>query len=271
MNWKATAYSSKQQVGRTRGYVPPASDTERILVRHVVDLCRAAQYGRGVRTTGFLSDREQELARMGLSKFEGTARFWGGFSRAERQVLAVCGEGEPLKEDYGITCLKIVPAGAAGMLTHRDYLGALLGLGLEREAVGDIVTDGEKGALVYVKGVAARLIQNELTSVGRCTVKVEPAGVQDVPAPAQMQQLRSTVSSMRLDAVLAAVLRTGRNKAAQLVRAGAVSVNHVETTSVHYELFEGDVLRVRGYGKYRLCQAGAQSKKGRVIISYCQY
>ena len=58
---------------------------------------------------------------------------------------------------------------------------------------------------------------------------------------------------------------------AKLIKSGAVSVNHIETSSAHYEVFENDVFRVRGYGKYKLCKAGAQSKKGRIIISYCQY
>lgn len=271
MNWKATA-SSSEKAPRRRGYIPPSTEEEKILVRHIADLCRAAQFGRGARVTGFLSDREQELARAGLSGFEGYARFWGGYEGAERCALALDGEAEPGNEAFGIVCLQVTPGANAGSLTHRDYLGALMALGIKREGIGDILVDAGGSARVYARGAAAQLILEELASVGRAPVHVAPAAADAAFTAAQQPEERSaTVPSLRLDAVLAAMMHTGRSAAAQLVRGGAVSVNHVQTDRAHYEVFEGDTISVRGRGKFRVCQAGAHSKKGRIIISYRQY
>ena len=257
---------------KARGYMPPANEEEKLLQRRVADLCRAAQYGQTVRLTGFLSDREQELARAALSGFEGHARFWGGFEGAERQMLALGADREPQEEEFGILCLRVEPQFSDKPLTHRDYLGSLMGLGIKRESVGDIAVLPEGGALVYAKQPAARLIEEELSTVGRSAVRVTKAGPLVPPQPATPPEERTaTVPSLRLDAVLAVMLHLGRSAAAQLIKSGAVSVNHIETSSAHYEVFESDVFRVRGYGKYKLCKAGAQSKKGRIIISYCQY
>ncbi len=271
MSSRATA-SSSDTAPRRRGYIPPADEEERVLVRHVADLCRAAQYGRGARATGFLNDRQQDLARAGMSGYAGCARFWGGYPEAERCVLALNGEKEPQDEDFGIVCLQVTPTPSPAKLTHRDYLGALLALGIKREGIGDILVDSAGGARVYVRGAAVQLVQNQLAGVGRASVRVEP--VQEdagrAAAPAAEEQ-RTTVPSLRLDAVLSAMLHIGRTAAAALVRGGAVSVNHVQTDRAHYEIFEEDVITVRGRGKYRVCQAGAHSKKGRIILSYRQY
>lgn len=269
MSSRATASFSEP---KARGYVPPANEEEKLLQRRVADLCRAAQYGQALRLSGFLSDREQELARAALSAFEGYARFWGGFEGAGRQILALCMDHEPEVEEFGILCLRVEPQFPDRPLTHRDYLGSLMGLGIKREGVGDISVLPEGGALVYARQPAARLIEQELSSVGRSTVRV--AQVQEAaPSPGQEQpeERAATVPSLRLDAVLAVMLHVGRSAAVQLIKSGAISVNHIATSSAHYEVFENDTFRVRGYGKYKLCKAGAQSKKGRIIISYCQY
>ena len=260
------ASSSEKQ----RGYQPPSSEAERFLARRAEELARAAEYSGSVRTLGFLSDREQELAQAAANRSRATVVSWGGFDGAERRILAFAPEGEDVQLDvFSIEAVRIRAGKPARHLTHRDYLGALMGLGIKRESLGDILVD-EEGALVYAHGPAVRLILEELSSVGRCSVTCERAQAEAAQA-VPPEERRASVSSLRLDAVLAAMMHVSRGVSAQLIKAGAVSVNHVETARPHYEVFAQDVFRVRGYGKYRLCSVGAQSKKGRTFITYCQY
>ncbi len=255
---------------KTRGYIPPSTDEERLVARRAQELARAACFGGAVRTMGFLSDRELSLAQAATAHSGAAARAFGGYEGAERTVLAFAGSEEQLRDEvFDIAQLRVTAHCPPKPLTHRDYLGALLSLGLKRESVGDILPD-ESGAFVYARGAAAKLILQELASVGRCSVSCE-ASAQSVQAQTAGEERRAFVASLRLDAVLAAVLHISRGDAAALVKAGAVSVNHIEMTRASSEMFEGDVLRVRGYGKFSVRAVGPQSKKGRTAITYCQY
>ena len=262
---RATASSSEK---RTRGFVPPANEEERLLVKHIGDLARAALYGTP-RTTGFLSDREQELAAAAYAKSGALGAFDGGYEGAERKMLRLFAEEEETAP-MPIECLSVLAQKPGKALTHRDYLGAVLALGLERKAVGDILV-GPEGARIYCTPAAAALIERELTGVGRCTVRVRRGETETLAPAAEPQEQTVTVPSLRLDAVLAAVLRLSRADAAGLIKTGFVTVNHIETARVHYEVYESDTIRVRGYGKFKVCHVGAQSKKGRTFLSVCRY
>lgn len=254
---------------KKRGYRPPCNDEERLLVRRVSQLAMGAVYG-GVKKIGFLSDRELELA-LAAGNASGVAmRAFGGYESAERCVLAFSNCEENLCDEvFEIGCVRIEAGAEAKRLTHRDYLGALMALGLTRETLGDILPD-EKGAFVYARRVAVQCILNELTGVGRCTVHCEESVQQPVQQEHRTERTAS-VASLRLDAVLSAMLRVSRSEAGALIRAGAVSINHVQAARQHEAMYENDVVRVKGYGKYELCAVGAQSKKGRTFITYCQF
>lgn len=253
---------------KQRGYRPPANDDERLLVKRVSGLAHAGAAG-ALKKIGFLSDRELELAVAAANPSGAVMRAFGGYENAERCVLAFCDSMEMLSDEaFEISCVRLEVHGA-GRLTHRDYLGALMSLGLTRETLGDILPD-EKGALVYARQAAAQCIVNELTSVGRQSVSCRFSE----EAPQQMQEReerRVTVASLRLDAVLSAMLKLSRADACALIRSGAVSINHVQVSRAHEAMYENDVVRVKGYGKYEVCAIGAQSKKGRTFITYCQF
>ena len=254
-----------------RGFIPPRDAQETLLFKRVAELAGAVR-GRGVaRTTGFLSDREQELARAALSKagFD-TYRFEGGAPQAERKVL--CLFEEEANAAAPIECLCAKPAKNADGLCHRANLGALLSLGIKRECVGDILVQSGKDAFIFVLETVAGLVCEELTSVGRCAVKVQrtqPDGIEEQPQP--RPERTASVASLRLDAVLAAMMKLSRGDAARLIESGGVEVNHIQTDRTAYEVFEDDVFSVRGKGKFRLCAVGGQSKKGRTFVSYIEY
>ena len=125
---------------RTRGFVPPQNEDERFLMRRVEELCRTAMQ-RGIpRATGFLSDREQALAQAALNREDcDFARFQGGWPDAERKVLCIEPPDSWPEEPVAVLHFTAPQQGGSAVPGHRDYLGAILGLGLDRACLGDIL------------------------------------------------------------------------------------------------------------------------------------
>lgn len=253
-----------------RGYLPPVDDEEKLFFRRVKELADGARRSGVPRRTAFLSDRQQALAYAALcaAGCDGY-HFDGGYPEAERKILFLHGDrGKSDAPPFG--CLFVEAMGRQGALTHRDYLGAFLALGVKRECIGDILPC-EAGAYVFLLDTVSPLLREELSSVGRCTVRVREARADELPVQEQRPLRRASVASLRLDALLAAMLHVSRAEAAGLVRSGAVEINHVPTASVHAEVYEDDTFSIRGFGKYHLSEIGSQSRKGRIFVSYFEY
>ena len=199
-----------------RGFVPARTDEERFLMRHVEDLARAAE-GRGIaRYSGFLSDREQDLARAALNRAdvpESDYHFEGGWPGAERKLL--CLEPEGCYPASPLCCVKLTcrTLSGAALPGHKDYLGSLMGLELRREALGDIVLPADTPGTAYVFALepAAQLICQELLQAGRVEVTTQLLPLEELPEFPQAERTlqTATVSSLRLDAVLAALNKAG--------------------------------------------------------------
>lgn len=264
---------SSDSAPAVRGFVPPQNDDERRLLRRVEELCRVAQ-SRGIpRYTGFLSDREQTLAQAACNKADcRCTRFWGGFDGAERKVL--CIEPPDAWQEEPLAYLRFTAYGDK-MPTHRDYLGAILALGLERTCVGDLLADPEHDEVFYAVVLADKqeFIASELTGAGRCMVQT--ACVDALP-PHLLEQREhalqeATVPSLRADAVLAAMLHTSRTRAAEYIAAGRVEINHLPLKAAHETAYAQDIFTVRGVGRFRLAAIGGKSRKDRLFISFYQY
>lgn len=261
----------------SRGFIPARTDDERFLMRHIEDLVHTA-YARGIaRYSSFLSDREQQLAQAALGRADLPVdyRFEGGWQDAERRVLCI----EP-EDSYGecpVRCvqLKCRTVSGASLPAHKDYLGSLMGLELRREALGDIVLpENEPGtAYVFALEPAAQLICRELFSAGRTELVTRLLEADEIPQfPAAKREMRTaTVSSLRLDAVLSAMLRCSRGTAVELIEAGRVEINHLPQDKPHAPVYEGDVFTVRGKGRFGLDSLPGKSKKDRMIIQFFQY
>ena len=264
-------------VHAVRGFVPARTDEERFLMRHIEDLARTAQ-SRGIaRYSGFLSDREQELARAALGRagLEEGFRFDGGWPEAERRIL--CLAPEYSYPENPICCVQLQCRAQAGAVlpAHKDYLGSLMGLEIRREALGDIVLppDAPGTAYVFALEPAARLICQELLQAGRTELATRLLAPDEVPEfrTAERRKCTATVSSLRLDAVLAAMLHCSRGQASELVTAGRVEINHLPAEKPSAPVYEGDVFTVRGKGRFALTALPGKSKKERLIIEFFQY
>ena len=276
-SWRTMARSIDPVVHAVRGFVPARTDEERFLMRHIEDLARTAQ-SRGIaRYSGFLSDREQELARAALGRagLEEGFRFDGGWPEAERRIL--CLEPEYSYPENPICCVQLQCRAQAGAVlpAHKDYLGSLMGLEIRREALGDIVLppDAPGTAYVFALEPAARLICQELLQAGRTELATRLLAPDEVPEfrTAERRKCTATVSSLRLDAVLAAMLRCSRGQASELVTAGRVEINHLPAEKPSAPVYEGDVFTVRGKGRFALTALPGKSKKERLIIEFFQY
>lgn len=258
-----------------RGYQPPSTDGERLFVRRAEDLAAQVRAGSRSRTSLFCNEREQQLAEGAMRRVGWTEYcFAGGYPQAERKLLCVY-DGVFDESVLPVCAFRVTVQGAGGVDAkpgHRDYLGALMALGIKRECIGDIVCNGPE-AVVFVLRSVARVVGETLCEVGRCSVSVQPEEDSASLAAAQPQgETRTvTVSSLRLDALLAAMVNLSRSEAASLIERGAVQVNHAPAASAHYPVYENDVLTVRGKGKFKVSAVGGKSRKDRIFVAYFQY
>ena len=201
-----------------------------------------------------------------------TLHLSGGYEAAEHRMAAFVPDEVCYSWDYPFACLRIRPSAPkfAGALSHRDYLGAVLGLGIERRVIGDILTgDGE--AFLFCETEMCDFISRELHSVGRTAVTASLCGSPgDIPEPRE-EEITGTVASVRLDSAISLAFRASRSSLVPLIEAGKVFVNGRLITSNGYSLNPGDQISVRGMGKFRFGDVMAQTKKGRSRIRIYRY
>lgn len=249
-----------------------ASREEEILLARVYERIHTAAQREIPAATSFLSKREQMLASELL---RGEAyRFFGGLPTAEREVC--CYVPDYLDEDWltggdgPIAAVRATFYGQ-GALTHRDFLGALMGCGIKRETVGDIYVSEGECAFLVTREILPYVLQN-LTDAGRMRLTLEELPLAALEAPEQKTKLvRDTVSSLRLDGVVAAGFALSRSRAAEVIAAGKTELNYLTCTKADRPVAEGDVISVRGLGKMRLEAVGGATKKGRISIEICRY
>jgi RNA-binding protein YlmH len=202
------------------------------------------------------------------------AAFWGGYEGAERCLAAFYADEPPGPGDWPILALRIQWNSRFASPGHRDLLGAVMGLGIERETTGDIAMGSYRDApcayLFALREVADYIAAN-LESAGRASLKVSPAGETPVLLPPEGESLRLTVQQQRLDAVLAAACRLSRAEAQRLIAAGLVKLNHAPQTRADARIGEGDLISARGYGRVRVTAFQGESRRGRQIVQVFRY
>ena len=249
-------------------HIAQTSD-EVLLLRRLLDKQRQAQRGQAA-SSRFLTGHEQVLARQLMTAVQAEDyAFWGGYEGAERRILQLWPQWETQNPD-AVAALRLEYE-TENALTHRDLLGSLMGLGLTRDAVGDILVSGSSADVLILPELKEFVRQN-LERIGRSRVKVSQIPLSQLQMPQQaFRPIRDTVASPRLDSILAAGLHLGRDKAAQLIRSGVVQVDHVDCTKPDRQLQPGALLSVRGYGRLRLESVGEPTRKGRYPVVILKY
>lgn len=253
------------------------SGEERVLLARVLDKLELAQ-NRGVPAhTPFLSPGEG-VSVTDLLNAWGRPRhlFWGGYEGAERTVCVFLPDWQE-EEDFLADPEGPLAAVEAAFpknasLSHRDILGSLMGLGITREKLGDILLPGEGRCQVVALREGAAILLSQWEGAGRWKVKCREIPLWELaPKPAQVKTIRDTVATPRLDAVLASGFSLSRSKATAYISAGKVAVNHRECLKGDKQVEEGDVLTCRGLGKCVVKEVPGQSKKGRTMLVLERY
>lgn len=218
--------------------------------------------------TDFLNPREREIMRAVIgSDEELQLRFSGGFEGAER-MRATLSPPYVEEPDFGLAFFELHYPKKFVAIDHRSLLGALIGLGIKREKLGDLLISEDRVQWVAAEEVAGYLMA-ALTRVGRHRVTCVAIGADELIRPTAVWEERTgTVSSLRLDAVLAEIYRLSRAKAASAVEAGLVKVNWKLVEKPAFELEAGDQLSVRGHGRSKLVAVEGRSKRGNHVIRY---
>ena len=206
------------------------------------------------------------MARIAAQRLRVDVLLEGGYEGAERRMARFAGVWE---DAFPIAALKLEwpHQSAPG---HRDVLGAVMALGLKRQCVGDIVVL-EDCASLFAQQRMAEHIASALDSAGRTKLRVSVLTELPRLEPPKGAELRGTVSSMRLDAVLGEGLGLSRTSAAGLITAGRVKLNHVPTERTDARVKQGDAISVRGYGRLAIAEIGAPTKKGRLPVLLIRY
>jgi len=241
-------------------------ENEEILKR-ARDLMRRCEQ-RGVpANTGFLTPAERYAMEHDPALRGGTMVFSGGYPDAERTIaffLPDWMEADALDLAEHIRALRL--SAAFGSPGHRDYMGAILGMGVGREWVGDIVVEGSEAIVFCQPSVLRHLLS--IDKVGRFGVKAQEIALEEIPQRERhSEERRFTVMSPRLDAVAAGLFHLSRAEAARQIALGALSLNYAECLKPDALIREGDVLSLRGTGKGRVAEIGGSSRKGRLFVT----
>ncbi|MEM7772720.1 MAG: photosystem II S4 domain protein [Cyanobacteria bacterium P01_A01_bin.37] len=223
--------------------------------------------------TDFLSPPELVDAQQMFSRLtEIHCMDWGGYPQAERKRLAIARPELPLDpEQVEVVALSIAGNFLFDSATHRDFLGAMLGTGIVREKLGDIIVLGERGAQAVVVPEMAEFLEMSLTQVRSVPVKTRRIDLSELRIREPKKKEMTTVeASLRLDAIASFGFGMSRSKMADLISGGDVRVNWKETTQPSRNLDSGDLVAIRGKGRLEIGDI-ATTKKGRYRIELVRY
>lgn len=209
---------------------------------------------------GFLNEHQAQLIKDSLY-IDDNCRFWGGYEDATRVMFGV----NASCADFPISAVKFVYK-KEYKLSHRDFLGSLMALGIERSIVGDILTfSGE--TVVFVKSELAQYIVDSISKIGRVGVNSLVFDTKNFDYVNEFDVIDTTVSSLRLDVFVSAICSLSRDKSQKLIKSDLVSVNHKIVNSVSKCVCVGDVITIRKFGKFVFAEENGFSKKGKLRIS----
>ena len=242
-------------------------DTE-LLVARVKDTAEICERTSRPKFFGFLSEEQAVLAAKNLAGAGCDFSFFGGYDGAKRVMLGCFPEWD---------CTRNFPIGAvtflyrkADEIRHRDFLGSLMALGLTRESVGDILIESGR-AVAFVTEEIKDYVIAQTDKIGRVGVVCKPGFSLPLPVSDTLAEFSDTVSSARLDCVVSALGGFSRSAAAEKIAGGLVTVNSELCEKTTKIISSGDILSIRGKGKFIIVSLDERTKKNRIVIKYKKY
>lgn len=217
--------------------------------------------------THFLTPREQFIANSLFSKGDTVnIFFFGGYTDAERKRALLTIASDYTVEDFELTLLDIRYPKKFATISHSQILGSVLGSGIKREKVGDIITDNANWQ-IFVSNQMSSYIKKEVRKIGNVSISFDNvllAGM--LQSKQQYKVIEETVSSLRIDTLIAKIFHVSREKAKEILDNGYVHINFVVETRTTVELSEQDILSVRKYGRLKLHQIKGLTKNGKYKV-----
>ncbi len=217
--------------------------------------------------TGFLTPAELSEAEICARQAGVRLESYGGVQDAERRVAVFTADDV---EEWPIACLEVRWHARFGSLSHRDILGAALALGFDREKMGDILI-GEGVAHVFVVEELASYFEANWTRAGNVPVTVRRAEALPPATENPGQEMRATVHSLRLDALVGTAFRLSRGKAQEAIARGIVQVDYQVELKPDRQIAEGALISIRGMGRAKLSEIGGRTKKDRISVMLSRY
>lgn len=246
---------------------------ETMLKKRLIDLSNQAFQRDIVTFSDFLNLNELNILHT-TPKNEYAARYetFGGYDLSERQMVAFLPDALYYEYEYPLQAVEIRPVNHkfAEKLTHRDYLGALMNLGLERSKFGDVLVEDDRAVVFVCEEISGFVVEN-LTQVRHTVVTGSLREISEISYAPKFQELKGTVASVRLDTVLSVAYPMSRSKLTAYIEGGKVFVNGKLITSNGYRLKPGDIISVRGMGRVQYGDILSETKKGRCFVTVKKY
>lgn len=246
---------------------------EQILRKRILELARTTENKGICSYTDFLNLSEISIATS-LKKELPNIKYdlFGGYEGAERKVLCFYGDDSVKAFSDYITCIRMLPLNKkfSDDLNHRDFLGAILNLGIVRNKIGDILIQDKEGYVFCEMNISTFIIDN-LNKVKHTNIRCELVEDETPNIKPNFQEIRGTVASARLDAVIALAFHSSRNSILSLIEGGKVYVDGRVIESNSYMLKENETISVRGLGKFIYIELQNQNKKGRYYVKLLKY
>lgn len=250
------------------------SEEEKLLIRRAEDKINLCRDRYSLTCTGFMNEREQDilLSRVAVPS-DVRATLVGGYDDADRRIMLFCPEYlDESEEESPITALR-ASFYKDYELSHRDFLGAITGLGVSRECVGDILINKENHtADIIIKREIRDFLLSDFVSAGRARLTVKEISLTELYVPKnETESITDTVASPRIDAIASSGLGVSRENAASIIRSGRVYLNRRLCTECDESVPDNSLITVTGYGKFKVHVSDKTSKKGRIFITVERY
>lgn len=261
---------------------------DKLILAQAEDRIRQCEERSYMTSTSFLDPHQQSVLRQAIARqsthggYGCSLEFYGGYPDAERVVLVCLPDYLTLENAEPLTVIRVRPIGGGSIgaarspgssskgkqLTHRDYLGSLMGMGIKREMIGDILVRDD-GADIIVLDEMSDYLMREYRKAGRTNLSAEQVSIADliIPEP-KVKAVRDTVASLRLDNMVSAAFGIPRTKAVLAIQSGLVFVNHVEASKPDASVEEGDLITLRRSGRARVTSVGGRSRKDRIYVEF---
>lgn len=249
-------------------YTSHIKDGEKLIkMRRILDKIEIVLNNHIVQSTDFLDPYELYLAKSILNRFEEVNYIeYGGYNNSERKIILIVPSYLELDnlEKY-LSCIKI--EGDLSDLSHKDYLGALLNLGIKREKVGDILVDNNHGCIIVKEEIGDFILYN-LEKIASKNVNTTCLSFKEIEVPpVEYREIKRFLTSLRIDLVISSTYNISRKDSMNIIKRGFAKINWEPIEKPAREVNTGDVISVRGYGRFMLYSIEGLSKKGR-FMSY---